>query len=82
MDLNIPDISYLLVGGLFLTLIGITLGTTAKDARRRGKSPLLVCALILLSFPLGLAIWLIFRPEIVDGGGRQKPFRLEDHRLQ
>lgn len=33
------------------------------DAERRGKSGCLVLLLVLLSFPLGLIIWLIFRPE-------------------
>lgn len=35
----------------------------AQDAGRRGKSRLLVGLLVaLLSWPLGLIVWLIFRP--------------------
>jgi hypothetical protein len=70
-----------IIGGLFLLLFAYTMRVTALDARRRGKSPLLVCMLVFLSFPLGFVVWLIFRPKIVSGGD-QRPFRLDDHRLQ
>lgn len=34
-----------------------------RDARRRGKSGVLVALLVaLLSWPLGLIAWLVFRP--------------------
>jgi hypothetical protein len=34
------------------------------DARRRGKPAILVALLVaLVSWPLGLLIWVIFRPE-------------------
>jgi hypothetical protein len=36
-----------------------------RDAKRRGKSPVAVILLVLSVFPLGLAIWLVFRPEPV-----------------
>lgn len=53
----------------------------AEDARRRGKSPLLVVLVVFLFFPIGYLAWLIFRPEPPDGStGRQ--FHLEDHRIQ
>ena len=52
----------------------------AIDARRRGKSPVLVILLVLCSFPLGFIAWLLFRPEPVGPG--RPPFRLEDRRVQ
>ncbi len=63
-----------------LGILGWTFRMCAGDARRRGKSPLLVTLLIFVSFPLGLLLWLLFRPEPLDGGGRG--FHLEDHRVQ
>ena len=77
-----PSVSLFLIGGSVLLLIGFTIKVCVEDARRRGKSPLLVSLLILFSFPLGVIIWLLFRPEPVNNAGGQQPFRLEDHRLQ
>lgn len=34
-----------------------------NDARDRGKSPWLITALVVMFFPLGLLLWLSFRPE-------------------
>jgi hypothetical protein len=45
-----------------LVLVAMTIRVIANDARRRGKSPALVVLLCLLSFPLGVIVWLIFRP--------------------
>ena len=59
----------------FLTLLMLW---TANDARERGKSPALVCLLVLLSFPFGLVAWLAFRPETMTPGRRR--FSLEDYR--
>ncbi len=59
----------------FLTLLTLW---TANDARERGKSPVLVCLLVLLSFPFGLVAWLAFRPETMTPGRRR--FNLEDYR--
>jgi hypothetical protein len=67
----------------FCTILGILgwiVWVCAADARRRGKSPLLVVLLVFFSFPLGLILWLLFRPEPPDGG--VKGFHLEDHRVQ
>ncbi len=64
----------------YIAMLLWTLWVCAADARRRGKSPLLVTLLILISFPLGLILWLLFRPEPPQGTGRG--FRLEDHRVQ
>jgi hypothetical protein len=68
---------------LFAAVIGMfawTIRLCVIDAQRRGKSPLLVTLLILISFPLGLILWLIFRPE--PPSGTANGFRLEDHRVQ
>jgi hypothetical protein len=66
------DISILLAKSLVimllafvLVLIAMMIRVIAGDARRRGKSPGLVVLLCLLSFPLGLIVWLIFRPQPV-----------------
>ena len=47
---------------LAILIVGCCLWVV-NDARRRGKSPLAVFLLVVLSFPLGLAVWLVFRPE-------------------
>jgi hypothetical protein len=36
------------------------------DAEKRGKSGCLVAIIVLCSFPLGLILWLLIRPEIED----------------
>ena len=54
---------------------------SVKDARLRGKSPLLVSLGVVLFFPWGLLAWLVFRPEIKPTG-HNRPFRLEDFRVQ
>ena len=64
----------------FLGILGWIARACALDARRRGKSPFLVSLLVLVSFPLGLLLWLLFRPEPLNGGG--KSFRLKDHLVQ
>lgn len=65
---------------VFLSILGWILRICALDAIRRGKSPFLVTLLVLVSFPLGLLLWLLFRPEPLSGGGTS--FRLKDHRVQ
>jgi hypothetical protein len=49
-----------------------------NDARRRGKSPVLVCVAAIFFFPWGLIAWLVFRPNPLDG----RRFRLENYRAQ
>jgi hypothetical protein len=66
--------------GAFAAFLTWILYTCAADARRRGKSPRLVTLLVFISFPLGLIVWLLFRPEPLNGA--YKGFRLKDHRLQ
>jgi len=82
MSIDIRDAEVLLMGGLFLLAIGVALGFVARDARLRGKPPILVAVLVMLTFPLGLLLWIILRPEPLNGSGRNQSFRLEDHRLQ
>jgi len=65
---------------VFLAVLGWIIRLCALDALRRGKSPFLVSLLVLVSFPLGLLVWLLFRPEPLNGG--DNGFRLQDHRVQ
>lgn len=75
--LNFVEI--LVICGLLLATLIYSIWACTSDAKRRGKSPLLVAALVILFFPLGLIIWLLVRPPISE---TPKPFRLDDHRLQ
>jgi hypothetical protein len=59
----------------FLTLLIIW---TATDAVNRGKSPLLVCLLVVLTFPFGLLAWIVFRPQTETPNKRR--FNLQDYR--
>jgi hypothetical protein len=52
----------ILILAFVLVVIAMMIRVIANDARRRGRSPVLVVLLCLLSFPLGIIIWLIFRP--------------------
>jgi hypothetical protein len=52
---------FLLVDIFFIVRICV------RDARRRGKSPFPVTMLVLCSFPLGLVVWLLFRPDVQAG---------------
>lgn len=84
---SIPDflvfsVEYLIVTTLAFAIIALTIQACWTDARRRGKSPLLVTLAVLFFFPLGLIAWLLFRPEPLDGAGSRGSFRLEDHRVQ
>jgi hypothetical protein len=38
--------------------------------------------MIILFFPFGLLVWLVFRPKIVQPAGRQDKFKLDDFRVQ
>ena len=81
MDNVLNILLMLALATLFVVLLGYAIGWSARDARRRGKSPVLVCMAVILFFPWGLVAWLVFRPDPIDGG-RPQGFRLEDHRLQ
>jgi len=74
-------VEYLIATTVAFALLALIIQAFWNDARRRGKSPLLVTLAVLLFFPLGLIAWLLFRPDPLDGGGGRS-FRLEDHRVQ
>jgi hypothetical protein len=66
----------------FFVLLAFTIRVCIDDARRRGKSPALVCIACILFFPWGTLAWLVFRPDPKDGPASPSRFQLEDHRLQ
>lgn len=65
-----------------LAALVATVRMCAADARRRGKSPWLVCLIAVAFFPVGLLAWLVFRPKIVEPERGQKKFELDDFRVQ
>jgi hypothetical protein len=67
---------------LLVLVLRITIEACVNDARRRGKSPLLVTVAVILFFPWGTIAWLLFRPEPLNSIGGQRQFRLEDYRVQ
>jgi hypothetical protein len=81
---NFGLISEIAVVLLFVVIFGALLGwsfkVAANDARRRGKSPVLVWIACVLFFPWGLVAWVLFRPDPIDKG--KSGFELEDYRLQ
>ena len=86
VELGMNDFSTLMAKSLVimllafvLVLIAMTIRVIANDARRRGKSPVLVVLLCMLSFPLGWIVWLISGRVMPPG---RQPFRLEDRRVQ
>lgn len=63
---------------LWISLIGWSGAYAYHDAKKRGKPPLLVCALVMLLFcPLSLLVWIALRPAIV-----RPPFNLDDYRVR
>jgi uncharacterized membrane protein YhaH (DUF805 family) len=66
---------------ILATLIA-TVRMCAKDAIRRGKSPWLVTLMVIVFFPLGLLVWLVFRPKIVKSDASQGKFKLDNFRVQ
>ena len=81
-DFLVFSVEYLILTTVAFALIALTIQACWTDARRRGKSPLLVTLAIIFFFPFGLIAWLLFRPEPLDGAGSGRSFRLEDHRVQ
>lgn len=49
-----------------LIAFAIILGWCIRDAKRRGRSPLLVAIIVLFFFPLGWIAWLLFRPDPLE----------------
>jgi hypothetical protein len=76
-----PTVALIILAGL-LFLLAYSVRICSSDARRRGKSPTLVCIACILFFPWGTLAWLAFRPDPTDGPGAHSRFRLDDHRLQ
>ena len=57
-------IAVMLVIALFVSIPLLTAIWAYGDAERRGKSGCLVSILVLfLSWPLGLILWFVFRPD-------------------
>lgn len=67
---------------LLIVALAVTIRACVADARRRGKSPLLVTVAVIVFFPWGLIAWLLFRPRPLDDAGARRPFRLDDYREQ
>jgi hypothetical protein len=79
------DFSSLIDPVLVLCILAVVIATIrlcAKDAIRRGKSPWLVTLLVIVFFPVGLLVWLVFRPKIVQAARSQGKFKLDDYRAQ
>lgn len=65
--------------GIFVFAVVMVIGAfvlnaLAEDARKRGKSPVLIFLLVLLSFPVGLLVWMVIRPPVISR--RKPPFPL------
>jgi cytochrome c oxidase assembly factor CtaG len=73
---------YIVIVVLLLLAIIYGVRACATDARRRGQNPVLVAALVILFFPLGLIVWLVARPAPLDDRREKRPFRLDDYRVQ
>ena len=78
----VNDASSLFVLACILVVLFITIRVCVKDAICRGKTPWLVTLMIIVFFPFGLLVWLIFRPKIVTPTGRQGKLDLDDFRAQ
>ena len=65
-----------------LAALFATVRICAKDAVRRGKSPWLVTLMVIVFFPLGLLVWLVFRPKVLKPAKSQEKFKLDDFRAQ
>jgi hypothetical protein len=57
---NALSITILVVG---LSVVLFSCRWAGSDAERRGKSGCLVAIVVLLTWPLGLILWLVFRPD-------------------
>ena len=68
MNNDVAATAVSLVGVIFLLLFAVlyvwTIVWAYSDAENRGKSGCLVALLVmLLSWPIGLLAWVVFRPE-------------------
>jgi hypothetical protein len=55
---------YYVIAGSILVIANVVWAFT--DARRRGRSGILVSLMVLWTFPIGVILWLMFRPSIVE----------------
>lgn len=80
MDAIIPFLPAAIGAVLFGVYVYVLGGWAYQDAQRRGKPGWIVSLLVLFGgFPLGLLLWLLFRPEPLK---RQQAFDLDDFRVQ
>ena len=68
MSSDVGEFLFIIIAGVFaLGFLVLYIGTIIwayGDAERRGKSGCLVALLVaLLSWPIGLIAWLVFRPN-------------------
>jgi len=51
----------------FVLLVGLTLAVrfVAEDARNRGMSPIVVPLMVFLTFPFGIVVWMLLRPQVM-----------------
>jgi hypothetical protein len=77
----IHDLPALTVLAVLCAVFIVVVRFSARDAIRRGKSPWVVSALVVLFFPVGLLLWIVFRPDPLDSV-RSKKFQLDNFRAQ
>lgn len=75
MNSTVDSLSKLCVGSFLVIFLAVVIAWCVSDAKRRGKSALLVTLIVLFFFPLGLIVWLLFRPERLDSAGANWPAR-------
>jgi hypothetical protein len=61
--ISISSIIDYLLALCVLAALAASVVMCAADAKRRGKSPLVVSLMVILFFPVGLLAWLVFRPK-------------------
>ena len=66
-----------LIAGTALMIANVVWGF--RDGRRRGRSGILVAMLVLWTFPVGVLLWLLFRPDVVE---EPEPSEDPDHELK
>lgn len=62
MNETLTFLGRLITGLILVVPCLLYLSWAAADARKRGKSALLVCFALVVFFPWGLIAWLVFRP--------------------
>lgn len=75
MNSTVDSLSKLCLGSFLVIFLAVVIGWCIVDARRRGKSAILVTLAVVLFFPFGLIAWLLFRPRRLDASGANWPAR-------